>query len=114
MLLCSKSGFPQLILNIYDHLSQCTSIYIYIYPYSPYMQIYRHIIYYIYIYVYIYIHVYTYKYTYRKVDEMLLCSKSGFHHLILNIYIYTPDHSSLCIYKHIPIYIHYLHKYKPT
>ena len=30
-LICSKSGFPQLILNIYDHLSQCASIYIYIY-----------------------------------------------------------------------------------
>ena len=95
MLLCSKSGFPQLILNIYDHLSQCTSIYIYIYHIVPICK-YTNILFI----TYIYTHVYTYKCIDRKVDEMLLCSKSGFHHLILNIYIYLTTHP----YVYINIY----------
>ena len=41
---------------------------------------------------------------YRKVDEMLLCSKFGFHLLILNIHVAT--------YPYIHTYIHrYIHTY---
>ena len=90
MLLCSKSGFPQLILNIYDHLSQCIYIYIQIVPICKY----TNILFITYIYVYTYVNIYW------KVDEMLRSSKSGFPQLILNIY----DHLSQCTSIYIYIY----------
>ena len=43
---------------------------------------------------------------YRKVDEMLLCSKFGFHLLILNIHVATYPYIHTYIHTYIHIYIH--------